>query len=260
MVGTLGRCRSRRSVAGLIPEGRCATCRISAWPVVGRQAVAALALQRRDQLASSDKVGIWLAAMGRGGCRFSYSVFTATQQPHRCCLGVNDVQTRSRRLRPGLTASAQYHQPRGLLHPHVLERLDIGCADDIFEPSFSRASPSTSRSFQVCAPLMPCSHGAPRALIRARARPRRGSSLPVRCGCKSRRRGGAQRPLRGSVPRLCVCDARAAQGGGCREGRFFELAFFAGEGCSKIIYMLRSRLCGPFFCELAPLPPRTFQI
>ena len=124
-------------MAGLIPDGRCATCRISAWPVVGRQAVAALALQRRDQLASSDKVGIWLAAMGRGGCRFSYSVFTATQQPHRCCLGVNDVQTRSRRLGPGLTASAPYHQPRGLLHPHVLERLDIGCADDILEPSFA---------------------------------------------------------------------------------------------------------------------------
>ena len=87
----------------------------------------------------------------------------------------------------------------------------------------------------MCAPLTPCSHSTPRALIRARARPRRGSSLPVHCGCKSRRRGGAQRPLHISARRLCVCDARDAQGGGCLEGRFFEIAFFAGEGCSKIL-------------------------
>ena len=132
MVGRLPGRMSRRSMAGLASDGRFATCRISAWPVVGRQAAARLALQRHVQLAGSDKVETWLAAMGRNGCRFWYLVFTAAQQPQTCCLGVNNVQARSERLGPGLTASAPHHRPRGHLHPHERERLDFVSADVLF--------------------------------------------------------------------------------------------------------------------------------
>ena len=123
-------------MAGLASDGRFETCRIKAGPVVGRQAVARLDLQRHVQLAGSDKVVTWLAAMGHYGCRCSRLVFTATQQPHTCCLGVNNLQTRSQRLGPGLTASAPHHRPRGHLHPHERERLDFGCAEDLLVPCF----------------------------------------------------------------------------------------------------------------------------
>ena len=62
--------------------------------------------------------------------------FTAAEHSRTCCLGVNKVQARSERLGPGLTASAPHHKPRGLLHPRVRKRLDFGCADNIFVPSF----------------------------------------------------------------------------------------------------------------------------
>ena len=136
MVGRLSGCRSSRSVAGLASDGRFETCRIKAWQVVGRQAVARLDSQRHAQLAGSDKVVTWLAAMGRNGCRFNDLVFTAAAQRSTCCPGVNNMQTRSQRLGPGLMASAPHHRPRGLLHPHERQRLDFVSADDPFVACF----------------------------------------------------------------------------------------------------------------------------
>ena len=57
-------------------------------------------------------------------------VFTAAEHSRTCCLGVNNIQTRSKRLGPGLTASAPHHRPRGLLHPLGRKRLDFVSADN----------------------------------------------------------------------------------------------------------------------------------
>ena len=117
-------------------DGRCATCRTALWPMVGRQAVTGPVWQRHVQVPTSGKSVTWLAASRGLGCRSGTGCEQVCFHMILRRLGVNNIQTRSKRLGLGLTASAPHHRPRGHLHPHERERLDFGCAEDLLVPCF----------------------------------------------------------------------------------------------------------------------------
>ena len=112
-------------------DRRCTTCRIAPWPMVGRQALARMVLQRHVQLARSGKVETYLAAMGRKECRSGTGCEQVCGHMILRRLSVNNWQARSKRLGPGLMASAPHHRPRGLLHPRVRKRLDFVSVDNL---------------------------------------------------------------------------------------------------------------------------------
>ena len=87
MARQLPACRSRRLLAGLTSDGRCATCWIVQWPVVGRRAALRQCMERHALAPESSKFVTYLAAMGCYGCRFSDLIFTASAHSHTCCPG-----------------------------------------------------------------------------------------------------------------------------------------------------------------------------
>ena len=128
---------------------------------------------------------------------------------------------------------------------NIILEIGSGLTLTLRTTSSCRASPSTSRSPMVCAPL-PAQLACHPTRAHLRACPLQAWSKPsltfwTRKPPAGRRRGAAAR--RGPAPgRVGVCREHGGPG---EIGRNFEFGVLPGEGCLRLIPVSRLRLCDP---------------